>query len=433
MRYRLSNTTRELLASASARLLVMPISGAASILTARLITETLGVDTYGLFALCMSVFLLFPFADLGSGAALTNASSTIETHPGRFLSVLRRALILTSSMGTVFVVSCLLLAIGGAWPRLLGLTTDELNWPIAIGIAFFGLAIPGGLGISMLVGLGRNGVSVVMQGLVPVLTLAFVALALALGSPPSGVLVFTGVSYAVANWLCFLIALSRNEVRRARRAGHTNPNLQRAADGSTSFRQTALPMILIMSGSALTFQVGRLSLAHTSTLTDVATYAAVWLSFQPVFSVIQVASRSLWPRFAVARATGAGAPAIYREAMLVNVGLGAVGAGGFITLGPLISSLGVGNTLALPITTYLLLGAVILVQACYQPSAMYLTDPAGLRFQAATTLGTALAVSLLTVPLGAAFQGAGVALALLTGVLLFQAIPCFLYAKRRMR
>jgi O-antigen/teichoic acid export membrane protein len=434
MRLRLGDTARGLIGSASARLLVMPISGVASILTARLLTERLGIETYAIFALCMSIFLLFPFADLGAGAALTNATATIEMRPAQFAVVLRRAMTVTSLSGGLFISGCLLLAVAEMWPRLLGLPTSEFNWPIAIGISFFGLAIPGGLGISILIGLGRNGVSVVTQGLIPVVTLALVALALALDGSTGGVLILTGVSYAAGNWACLAIALRQRPVRRARHLARGDRRSPTIADASTSLRSTALPMMLIMGASALTFQVGRLTLAHTGTLADVAVYAAAWLTFQPVLSLVQVASLSLWPRFALARSGGSNlAPAIYREALTINLVLGGGGAVGLMLLGPFISRLAVGGSVDAPLGIFAVLGLVVLVQASYQPSAMYLTDPRGLRFQAVTGVGTAVGVSLLTYPLSSAFQGLGAAVALLVGVLCFQALPCFISARLRMR
>jgi O-antigen/teichoic acid export membrane protein len=426
---------RGFIASAGARLAILPFTGVAAILTARLLSGSLGISAYATYALVASIPLLFTFADLGVGSAVTNAAGYSSARPVEFFAVLHKAYQIVVVVAFVIIAACFVIALLGLWPSLLGLEDQpELNWPIAIGLALFGTAVPGALGVSMLVGFGRNHVAVLAQGAVPIVTLASSLITVLVGGGLSALLMVCTSGQVLCNWACWIGGRRSAGYREARRAAQALERLSVSPRPLTeSVWGTALPMFVVLIGGALAFQSGRLALSHKSDLEQVAVYSAAWLGFQPVFSVVQSAGRSLWREFAAARAEGRIARSNLVRSLIAGGGLGLGGAVGYIILGPVVASIAVAGSIPTPMSLYIVLGTLIFMVGLHQASGMFLTDPAGLRLQAATMLtsgGLALLISLLASSnLGAVAP----ALALLSSLSAFQIIPCFLVALYRTR
>src|SRR5207244_3949096 len=66
--------------SGLARAVVLPITSVAALYTARIELGALGTSGFGILTLLLTITLLLPFADLGIGAAVTNA---VAAHPAR--------------------------------------------------------------------------------------------------------------------------------------------------------------------------------------------------------------------------------------------------------------------------------------------------------------------------------------------------------------
>jgi O-antigen/teichoic acid export membrane protein len=421
---------RRFITSAGARLAILPFTGVAAILTARLLSGTLGIPAYATYALIAGIPLLFVFADLGIGSAVTNAAGYSSARPVEFFTVLHRAYWIVSIVGLVIIATCFAIGILHLWPSLLGLEDQpELNWPIAIGLGLFGTAVPGAVGASLLIGFGRNHVAILLQGLAPILTLASSVIIVLAGGRLSVLIMVCTSGQVFCNWACWIAARRSAGYREARRAAQAVERLGSFSRPLTeSVWGTALPMLILLVGGALAFQSGRLALSHESNLQQVAVYSAAWLGFQPVLSVVQSAGRSLWPEFASARAEGRVARRNLVQSIIVGSGLGFGGAAGYLILGPVIASIAVAGSIPTPASLYIVLGALIFMQGLHQASGMFLTDPAGLRLQAATMLtsgGVALLISILASSnLGALAP----ALALLSSLSAFQIIPCLLIA-----
>jgi hypothetical protein len=88
------------IASAGARLAILPFTGVAAILTARLLSGSTGIPAYATYALVASIPLLFSFADLGVGSAVTNAAGYSFARPAAFFAVLRRADWIVAAVGS---------------------------------------------------------------------------------------------------------------------------------------------------------------------------------------------------------------------------------------------------------------------------------------------------------------------------------------------
>ncbi|MET4639855.1 oligosaccharide flippase family protein [Mycetocola sp. 2940] len=413
-----SGAARAILSSAGARVAVLPLTGICSILTARLVTETYGVEGYAIFSLIAALPFLFPFIDLGVGAAVANAAGALPARGSEFRETLTRARGVLLLVGAAVLVAVLGIAALGAWPALTGLPDSAtVNWGIAGAMVLFAVAIPGTLGHSVLFGMRRNSWSVWIQGIGPPITLLLV-LAASLWAPTIfAALVVTTAGVLVSHWVATAVA-SRVGVVRATRAAQAAPGSPRVV-----LWATAWPMLIVSLSLPVSFQTGRLVLSWQATLGDVAVYSAAMVTFLPVFSIAQVAGQSLWGEFAGVRARAESGAAQYLTGVKVVAAVGVVGAVGLVTLGPWLSGVAVDNAVRFPPELFWILGATVLVQALYIPSGMYLTDARGLRFQAllAVLMGIfVLSASLLT---AGPFGVTGVALSLFCGIVVFQLVP----------
>lgn len=411
---------RAILSSAGARLTVLPVTGLCSILTARLVTDAYGVDGYAIFSLIAALPFLFPFIDLGVGAAVANAAGALPAHGAEFRETLRKARRVLLLVGAVALLVIIGIAVLGAWPPLTGLPeTGIVNWGIAGAMILFALAIPGSLGHSMLFGMRRNSWSVWIQGVAPPITLLMVFAAVLWTPTIFAALVATTAGILVSNWVATAVASRVGVVREAARTLRTtHPGPPRVL-----LLATAWPMLIVSLSLPLSFQTGRLVLSWQASLGDVAVYSAAMVAFLPVFSIAQVAGQSLWGEFAGARARSESGAAEFATGFKVVAVVGLVGAVGLIALGPWVSGLAVANAVRFPPGLFWVLGAIVVVQALYIPSGMYLTDAPGLRFQAVLAVLMGLFVISASMLAAADFGAMGVALSLLCGIVVFQLVP----------
>jgi hypothetical protein len=146
----------------------------------RIVIGDLGSADYGLVSLLMGLQLLLPFLDLGTGAAVLNAASSQHVAQGAhpLSPVLRQAVRVTVLTSSLVFAAVGAVAVAGWWPRLLGFPGDSrVTWGILL---IFGLNIvarPLMLASTVLIGLGRATLIVLLQGLVPAVGLVVVLLA----------------------------------------------------------------------------------------------------------------------------------------------------------------------------------------------------------------------------------------------------------------
>ncbi|TGD83800.1 hypothetical protein BayCH28_28425 [Mycolicibacterium sp. CH28] len=408
---------RELLSGMSARLVVLPAAMVAAIFTTRLVNEGLGPQTFAVYSLVAGLPLLFPVADLGLGAAVTNAASTATTEPVRFRAVLRGSILISFSAALLIATASTLLGVLGFWPRLLGLSDPSLNAPISLAMIVFGFSVPGGLGTSILLGIGRYVPGVVIQGLTPLLSLGIIGSALGLGAQTGGIVAVSSLGIFFANWIGFFAAAASMPAKPA--DYYRTP--QRGVIGEVV--RTAIPMIVLRGGGAVLFQSGRLVLSHTSTLQQVAVYAALWMFFQPLLSIIQTAGLALWPRFAAARAAGRSVRHEFRVATLTSALIGLCAGLGLIVLGPFAVHIATAGKIEVNFTQCAILGAALVIQATMLPAGMILTFPRGLWLQSITQWAAAAIVVAIGALTAASLGATAPMLGLLAAITIGQAIP----------
>jgi O-antigen/teichoic acid export membrane protein len=406
-----------------ARALVLPVAAVAIVFTTRLINQTFGSETFAIYSLVAGLPLLIPFADLGLGAAVTNAASTASTDPAKFHAVLRRSLLIAFGIAALIAAASAAAAVTSIWSDILGVSDPTLNLPVSLAMTFFGFSIPGALGTKILLGIGRYVPGVVIQGSGPLLSLGVIGAAIGFGADTGGVVAVSTLGVFFANWIGFLYAkvvmpCAPDDFRGTR---------QHQVMGDVI--RMAVPMIVMTSGGAVLHQSGRLVLSHTSTLEQVAVYAALWTFFQPLMSVVVTATLTLWPRFVAARAEGRDIRREFRTATITSIAIGLCAGIGLTALGPFAAHLATAGNVEVGRVQCAILGAVLVVEAIALPAGMTLNFPRGIWLQSATQWGAAVIAVAVSMLYSSSIGATAPMLGLLLGVLIAHAIPTVIAAE----
>lgn len=401
-----------------AKLAVLPLSALASIASARLLTEQVSIEAFAWFALVAGLPLLLPFADFGMGASLASAGALATDSPNKaaeFRALLRRATLYASLVSFLLSGASIALSVLGAWTSLLGIEEQDLNLPIGIAMTFFALSIPGALGYSVLLGIGRNGLAVILQGLTPVASLVVLLAAVVLEPTPTLVVSVACTGIFISSWISYFTALKHMprspDTVRAQRAGRLR------------ILTTAAPMMLLMASGAVYLHSGRLVVSNLGDSADLANFAAAWLVFQPLWSVVQTAARSLWPHFTRNRASGRDRPRDFAKAVAIMAAIGAAAGGALLVFGPWVSALATAGQTQPSLSFFALLAILLVVQSVVAPAGMYFTSPIGLWAQVAMSASSAVLAVSLSITFFPSSGDAGVGIGLVLGALLCQLIP----------
>lgn len=421
-----SSSARTAIVSAGARIAILPLTGITSIALARTVTGQFGVEAYAVFSLIVSLPLLVPVIDLGLGASVTNAAASLPSGADNLVAVIRRAWRYLVGGCVICLISVNVIGALQLWPALLGVEEmSGVNGGISVALSVFLFTMPASIGYSVLVGLKRNPLAIVMQGLAPIFS-GLVVIAASRNLGLSGIVSISMVGIPVAAWLALIVALRllRSRGLHLFSRGQSLP--------SPSLLVTAGPMLIIVLTMPFAIQGGRLILSFRGTLVDVAVYSAAMIAFLPVFSIAQVAGRSLWGEYASDRANRQSSARRFVTGIFTGATIGLSGFSGLVIAGPFVTKLAVGDAIKVPGILYWLLGGVVLVQALHLVSGMYLTDARGLRFQAQTTVLTAIVVTVLTLLLVDIAGALAPAISLLLGLTLCQFLPCLVHAISRL-
>jgi O-antigen/teichoic acid export membrane protein len=407
----------------------LALSASFVLLNTRALITYGGADVFALVALVVSILTLLPFADLGVGAALTNAVSKANAgntlDRDSYLPTLGACLRVLMLMATLLVLTASAFGAFGLWPDILGLQRNATNINLSATLAFalYAIALPLGLGQRILLGLGRNHVSILLHGLSAPLTLLGTTLAVRNGVSAAWLLLPPALAALVVALLSAIFAL---------RATSNSPRQVLSVTIKTGalserLRSTAGPMLVINLGIPLAVQTDRLILSHRSTFSELALYSLAAQLYLPFMAVIGSAGISLWPIFSRRRSAGS-EPILPRvvvgfglaaATMATALMLGGGAAAGFVSDGELVPSL----------TLFSAFGLLLLVQALHYPAGTYLTTPAGLQFQAKCV------VVMLPLNLGlswwwaASWGAVGPVFASAVAVAVAQALPAFLLAR----
>lgn len=417
--------------SAAARMLVLPVSAILGIVVTRLIIENYGEASYAQYMLLVGIVTLIPFADLGISASIMNATAaakdprTDDLLRGTLVSAMR---VLAGSATTLILVA-LVLTVTGAWSTLLGDGLDGRSGEIAAGLclATLGLAMLVGFGQRILIGLGKNALSIIIGGLQTPIVL--IVLLLAIGSGWDFGPFVAVVSYASLILTgAISLAIANRRVRPVLGQAWRDAWRVFSVRGARIF-DTAWPMLIQMVALPLAMQSSRLVLSHVSGVDELATYSLASQMFNPIFSVSVAASMALWPVFAKARSVGK-SDVSARTLSLLFGGFAVVAVVAMSLLSGILADIASGGRIVLPWELVIAFAVLMVVQAAKSPLGMYMTDAKGLRFQAFMVLGMLPVTVGLSIWLAGALGATGPVLASIVGVVLFQLVANWLYVAR---
>lgn len=412
--------------SAVSRMVSFGPTAIATLLTSRLIIDRFGIGAFDSYALILALIALVPLNNLGVGAAVTSAYA--EDGPGEPHSVrvtITAARVLTLSMLATAAASALLTAVH-AWPGVLGHASGP-NLYCGIAVATYAASFVPGLGQSMLLGVHRNHVTVIIQTFFTPVILAGTILVMVAGWSGSALVIVPPAALVVINIATSVIA--------ARHTGVSWPAVIRAVPfrrrrPGASIRALSGPVVIATLATPLALQSDRIVLSHVSTPQAVANYSVAMQIFAPALALIAATAQPLWPIYARARAQGRTGPPLARV-LVVFLGAAALLGAALAAISNPIAELIGGRHIDLGWMLPIAGALAVITSAASYPIAMNLMDRDGVRV---ITFWTVVALPLnvgLSVVLGRHLGAAGPLFASVIVGLAVQSLPGYLYSRGR--
>jgi O-antigen/teichoic acid export membrane protein len=418
--------------TALARLGVMGAGFVLSAVMTVVLTRLHGASGYAIAALLVSLLQAFPFADLGLGAAVVNA--TADVRAGRlsrehYHDVLRATVRLLWGVALALVLVALLLTLTGAWRTVLGSLASE---PASAGAFFVTLAalavsIPLGIGTRVLQGDGRTrlwtllsfgGTAMQALGLLGCVLFDAPAAWYVVG-PALGLLANAITATAVGGRL---LGLDATIWLPGRGLGAFPPSYRP--------RETAVPTVITMVGIALSLQIDRVLLSQVSGPTSVAEYSYIGQFAVAIASVVTLMSLNLWPRYRASVLARSVEPRrVWRDMrlfLLIGLGFALV----MIVMTSALAPVLVGSAFEVHLGSVLAAAAYIVAWSLVRPGTMLLSDPRGMWAQVIWIVPQTICNVVLTLLLGHWIGAMGAFLASAISIAALQAVPLTLTALR---
>jgi len=412
------------------RILGTPVVAALGLANTAIIVRETGEAVFGLVSLVATITLLFPFADLGIGAIVLNASAQL-TGPSRnpnASNVIRRSYrVLFGMAGVVVIIALAIMAFDG-WGVLVGFSSGpDDRWAITVAACIFALTIPAGLGVRILIGIDRNPLATVVQMSCPLFALGF-TLSLYMVNAP-------GIWYAVSSLGGLLVGLVVGTVLALRLSGlgwSVFAPVPLASRGS-GLLAGSMWLFLVGVGVPVGLQTGRVLLAHLSTPTELSNYALMAQFYAVGWSVVSAAGMAYWPVFVKRRTATEETIRIWSQATLAFAAIAIVAATGMALIGPWAARVLSGGQIEVSTALALAFGILLLGQAVHMPGKVLLTTPSEARWQALWTLGMAALSIGLGCVVAERFGAVGVVYAATLGIFAAQVLPVVLWVPTLVR
>lgn len=393
LRLRRSNgAATHALRSVGARAITLPMQAAASLLVAGILIREYGAHAYAQYALVVSLAAVLPFADLGIGAAIVNATADMSSQDKR----IRAILVIRSALRALVLIALISIAVSSlitftfGWAPILGDTFEtDGNMAILFCISLFACALPFSVGQRVALGIGMNGRQLLVQGFQPLITLVLVVACVSVRWDVRSAFLCFFIAYFVTSLITTLAAdrWSGGLICAAVNRRVVTPGVR---GKEISIFSTALPMCVVMVGLPLVLQTHRVMLSHFGTPDQLAQYSLAAQMYLPVVALVSAASTSLWSVFARERSVQEGAPVRASASPMpfsVGISLAALAFCIAITmLVPFLAPAISGGRINVSITIGACFSVFIVAQAAQAPLGVYLTDVRGLRLQAITTI-----------------------------------------------
>jgi O-antigen/teichoic acid export membrane protein len=428
---------REVFATASARIAMLPIGGAAALVTSRLALDRLGTPGFAALSLLLGMPALIPISDFGIGAAITDAAVRDGVGSAEFRSVWRRSLTILMTVGALTAAAGVVTARTGLWSHLLGLRQSSgIDTAIACVLVFLAAGMPLGAGQRVLLGAGKQRLATVLISCGPLASLAFTGVAVAAGTRsilPLAIAI--GAGPLSAQLVVFMTASNRLAVEAAKTtalsvtlAPAASLDVPTQLERGRRLTDIGLPMGILTVTLPIAYQSDRVILSHVSGLTAVAQYSLVNIVYAPLFSVLTTAGAMLWPMFI--RARPGQLRVEFTRALRIFGAVGLLIAIAIVAIGPSVTDLVGGHVLTAGIGVYASFALLFLVFAVHYPSGMLLMDHAGLWYQAIGSLLMVAANVPLSIYLSIHLGAAGPPLGSAISIVAFMGLPAFIRALR---
>lgn len=413
--------------SSVAKIITLGFSGAATLASTRVTVDALGVSGYALVALVSTLPGLLAVTGLGTTAAVIDALSSGDRERVRCtLGSGARALIYVgaaiASAGAVAAAS------GAATPLLGSAATRDAASCFAVVTLLFGCSLPLSMGGAALTGLGRNHFAVLLQGGGSVLALIVAVLA-ALCHAPTAVFAASGLVGQCASGLMSLVVAGR--ILRM-------PLLRIVAFPrhipGTRIIHLAGPMAVINMTSAVAYGTDRLVLSNVTDANAVAVYSAGAQLYAPTSALLATSALPLWGLFGQRRRISETPPRGVLLRLTAAFTCGALAAGALlVAVGPMVADWMLHGRAFVDRGLMAAFAALLLAHAVNYPAGMWLSDAAGLRFQAVRAAVMTVVNLAASVPLALAVGPAGPVLASAGAHFLCVTLPCHqrVYITRR--
>jgi O-antigen/teichoic acid export membrane protein len=386
-----------------ARAITTLTSAIFSILTARLLLGTAGIEQFALYSLITTLPALVQFTDLGSGAAIVNVVASSPDPRGD-----EKVTVTVTSVGRILLMFALAVMVvdtvmfaSGLWERVLGEAGRLPGAPLAAFVCFatFALTIPLSLWQRVLLGLQRNHLTILLQGLLAPLNLLFAWLILASGAEHQAFLAMA--SYLAAFAVAFAGTLVASGILPSAIPVAMRRILRPRRFPGVRVMDVGWPMLVQMLSAPLSIASQRYVLAQFEPTAVIAEYTTASQVFSALLGVITAAGVALWPLFMKQRAAGE----LKRGPFVLSLYFGAVTMVAVIGIAlvrdPLFGFTSNGKV-EVGLGTVGAFGLMVLMQACLYPLGMFIMDRHGIRFQMVPTglmaLGS-LVLSILVTPL----------------------------------
>ena len=412
------------------RILGTPVVAVLGLANTAIIVRQTGEAVFGLVSLVATITLLFPFADLGIGATVLNASSVLRgpSRDPKAVDVVRRAYrVLFAVAGLIIVVALCIMALDG-WTTLVGFSSGpDDRWAITVAACIFALTIPAGLGVRILIGIDRNPLATLVLMSCPAFGLGLTVLLFAMD--------VSGIWYAVSALGGLLIGQIVGTVLALRLSGlgwSAFARVPRSRVGPGLLAGSSW-LFVVGVGLPVGLQTGRVLLAHLSTPAELSKYALMAQIYGVCWSVLSTAGLAYWPVFVKRRTATAETVRLWWRLTAAFAGIAAAAAVAMVALGPWAASVLSGGKIEVSAALALAFGALLVGQALHLPATVLLTRPDEARWQALWTI--AMAVTSIGLGWAAAerFGAVGVVYASALGICAAQVLPDLLWAPKLVR
>lgn len=420
------------------RAATMAVATVCGVLTTRLVIGDAGVEQYALYTLLLALPALLSFTDLGSGAAVVNSLSTHDDYRRDRLVTAQVAAVSRIQLGFAAVVMLLNvgLLVTGGWAGLLGAAGDLPHAvPVAFGsLTLFCLGVPLLVWTRIQLGLRRNHVIILVQGLVSPLTLLLVWVLVRAAPVDERVLPLAPfVASLVATAIGFALTVHHTRPLMVRAAWVLLPRRAgpRHAQGPVraGVMEIGWPMLAQLLSPPLALSTQRLVLAHWGTSAQVAEYGVAGQVFLALQGLVVAAGTALWPINARRRQQGRLERGPARQAAVFGTAA-AVAVLVVWAIGPQLFGFTGRGQVDVGTGTILGFGAMVVATAVLFPLGMFIMDTPGVRFQVVPTLAMAFGSLGLAIAATPFLGVAGPPAAYATAVLLCQIVPFSLYIRR---